>query len=293
MAAARASSLNLDAAVSSAERDVVRHRLGGGRLEHCFVPQSLLVRPRRRRDNVGERVLAFGALLDRGEDPMLVLALQRPVLAKPDRLGELAGALDVASAAVDDVVSELGLDPDDDAVLGAAADTHVLDLRRVDELDPVPPSAGLHLVEPAFPLPEQTRGNHPAQCEPVLGVPRELDLGEQRLGGGADVFGPEHGILIGRLGRSELDTALALAGPAAAGVALAASRLPERRHRRHPAAPQVPEKRKRQQHEQAESMAEPGDVEQRPEQEEEGEAGGRRRRRCPGKAAAEAATHHR
>ena len=78
------------------------------------------------------------------------------------------------------------------------------------------------------------------------------------------MVGSEDGILIGRLGRSELDTALALAGPAAAGVALTASRLPERRHRRHPAAPQVPEKREPEQHDQAQSVSEPRDVEQRP-----------------------------
>ena len=118
------------------QRNVVRHRLGGGRLEHCFVPQSLLVRPCRRREDIAERVVAFGPLLDRGEDPMLVLTLQRPVLAKPDRLGELAGALDVASAAIDDEVSKLGFDPDDDAVLRAAANPDVLNVRLADELRP-------------------------------------------------------------------------------------------------------------------------------------------------------------
>ena len=126
---------------------------------------------------------------------------------------------------VDHVVPQLRLDPDDDPieVVGAALaaqQADVLDLRRADRLDDVAPALALEVVEPSLPLDQQLRRDQPAQRDPVVGRPGELDVREQLCGRLAHRGGPEDRILVLGLGGGQLDAALALAALAAVRAAL-------------------------------------------------------------------------
>ena len=113
-----------------------------------------------------------------------------------------------------DVVAELGLDPDDDAVAGVVAavgQADVLDGRLADQLDAVAPAAAVEVVEPALPLGEQVgrrragasaaRSSRPRRPGPRVNSARR---------GWLDHVGRERRVVLGGLGGGELDAALAL-----------------------------------------------------------------------------------
>ncbi len=133
---------------------------------------------------------------------------------------EAAGALDVLAEPVLDVVAELGLDPDRDAVGGvvsAVVEADVLDGRLADDLNPVAPAAAVEVVEPALPFLEQVGRDEPGERCAVAAVPRGLDLLEQRGGVRLDDVGGERGVVLGGLRGGSGDAPLAL-GHAPAGV---------------------------------------------------------------------------
>ncbi len=204
---------------------------------------------------------------------MLAALLERPVLAHPHRLGGAALALDVAAAAVDDVVTQLGLDPDDDPVAGVAllmpADSHVLNGRLTGGLHHVAPAAALEVVEPTLPLHQQRRRDQPAQSDAVIARPGELDVGEELCRRGPDGLWSEHRVLVGRLGRGQLDATLALSGRSPVASTLAAPGRPETHRHREAAGRDPPDRREREQKQKAQPVPDQSDIEQHPEEQEQ------------------------
>jgi hypothetical protein len=158
-------------------------------------------------------VPAFGSLLDGDENPVPSAPAQSPELAHARGLGQAAGALDVVSVLVLDVVAQLRLDAHHHAVgIGSAAagQAHILDLGLAHRPHVVAPAAAGEVVEPSLPLHQELGADERAQPDPVAGVPCRLDLGKQPRGLGTHRVGREGRVVLGRLGGGELDLAPAL-----------------------------------------------------------------------------------
>ena len=186
---------------------------------------------------------------------MLASALERPVLAHPHRLRELAVTLDVPAAGVDDVIPHLCLDPNHDSVqiVGAALtaqDADVLDFGRADGLDGVAPALALEVIEASLPLDQQLRCDQPAQGNAIVGRPGALDVREQLCGRLPHCCGAEDRILVLGLGGSQLDAALAFAALAPVRATLLCVRSPERQEAWDAAFRDPPGGEQRDQHEQ-------------------------------------------
>ncbi|MDQ6729278.1 MAG: hypothetical protein M3022_02965 [Actinomycetota bacterium] len=218
---------------------------------------------------------ALGSLLDADQHPVTVAPSQRPELAHPCHLGELAGALEVAAVAVDHVIPDPRVDLDHDAVgvlVAGPVQVDVLDRRLADRLDVVSPAAALQVGQPPLPLDQELGADQPRQRRAVIAVPRGLDLEEQALGGLPHVVRSELRVLVGGLGGGQFDPPLALGGRARAG------RLGGRPfgtglgHLGQDPGEEEEGERERDQHQRTEAVAEQRDVEEQIKDEVEREA---------------------
>ncbi len=182
-AAARASPSNCERGHLGDLRSV-RHRLRHRALDQRLVAHRLLVGPRRRDDLVGQRVLALGALLDRGEHPVPGgVAGERPELAREDRLGEPPRALDVvavASSTKSRIRASTRTTTRSDAWSPRCVRPTYSIVGSPRRLHPVAPAAASEVVEAPLPLAQQLRGDQPPQADPITVVPSGLDVVEQR-----------------------------------------------------------------------------------------------------------------
>ena len=136
----------------------VGHGVGDRELGDGVVVHARVIRPRRGDDRRVEVVGALGVLLDRVQDPAVVVAAQGPVLRERRELVVFLVALDDVAVAVDHDVAQDRDEADDDAVLGvvlAVGEAEVLDVRAAADLAHVVPALALEVVEPPHPLGEQ------------------------------------------------------------------------------------------------------------------------------------------